>query len=128
MVRQSLNTISSQKDEGEVRLNLIQHISTLLVHLAGYGSLAAFAWFLVFAAKRYHSVYGWAHGPGRNISPEQFYQSANNANNAILLIVVLAGLLTVRGKYVPGKFIGIFCILICLGLFIHGCSHVGARF
>ena len=60
--------------------------------------------------------------------PEQFYQSANNANNAILLIVVLAGLLTVRGKYVPGKFIGIFCILICLGLFIHGCGHVGARF
>ena len=107
--------------------SLVIHVQRLLIHLVGYGVLVAFAAFLVFAAKRYFSIYAWAHQPNRQISPEQFHDAANNYNNAILLVIGVATFLTIRGKYKPGKIIGCLAILACLALFIHGCGYVGIR-
>ena len=123
------NPYSSPKERAssESTTLLLLHAKQIIVHLLGYGALITFASCLVYAAKRYHSVYAWAHRQGRNISPEQFYQSANNANNAILLVAGVAIFFVVRGNYKPGKYIGGLCIVCCLIIFVHGCGHVGTR-
>ena len=117
-----------QQSTAEPGRRAFRRFRGLAIHLCGYGALVIFASFLVFVAKRYHSVYGWAHQPNRNVSPEQFYQSANYANNAILLVVAITIFFTIRGKYLPGKIIGIISALACMALFIHGCGHVAVRY
>ena len=112
----------------ESRLTVAQHLYQLAIHMVGFGSLVAFASFLLYSAKRYHSVYGWAHGAGRNVSPEQYYQSANNAVNAIFLVAAIAAYFTVKGKYTPGKIAGGLCVIACLILLFQGCGHVCVRF
>jgi len=108
--------------------SIFSHCRKVLVCLLGYGSLVSFSLFLVFVAKRYHSVYGWAHQPNRNISPEQFYRSANNANNAILIVVAISIFFAFRDRYLPGRIIGGLCVIACLIVFIHGCGHVAVRY
>ena len=84
--------------------------------------------FLLFTAKKYHSVYGWAHGRGRNISPEQFRRTANLANDAILLVIAVAIYFTMRRKDRIGKVMGGICIVACFAIFIQGCGTVSVRF
>ena len=109
------------------RFALTSHVQNLFVHVAGYGLLVAFSAFLVFAAKRYFAVYAWAHQPNRTISPEQFHDAANNSNNAILIVIAVASYFTIRGKYRPGKIIGLLAVVACFALFLHGCDHVSVR-
>ena len=108
--------------------SLVVAFRILFVDLLGYGTLVAFSLFLSFAAKRYHSIYGWAHRPEHNISPEQFRQTANLANNAILLVVAVAIYFAARCKNQTGKVMGGICVATCFAIFIEGCGTVSVRF
>ena len=118
----------TERSAAEPARSLNFNLRQLIFDLLGYGTLVAFSYFLQFAARRYHSVYGWAHQAGRNISPEQFYQSANNATYTILLVVVAAIIIAIRSKNLSSKIIGGICVVACLWIFFQSIGYVSARF
>ena len=124
------NPFSSPQERSTVKPSpsLAVVFRQVVFDLLGYGTLVAFSCFLLFSAQRYHSVYGWAHGQGRNISPEQFYQSANFANNTILLVVAICIYFVVRSPSLVSKIIGGICTVACFVIFLQGCGAVGTRF